>query len=194
MLRRLRERLGRHFWPFALMSAFMTWYAGSKHVVAVWDDAFRDYQADVSTNDWRTVTFAWTPAPGVPGSASAQFWYCDASVFKAGDTNATLTLAGSAAMSARSWVYVAESAPALSNMAWYVKCSYSQGPTVVTNGVYHIACAETNGLALKWVPLGVRVYDGRGVSWRRISPPADVEEPPKSAKTLDVEEVEGGAD
>lgn len=189
----LKRRLGPHWLALTLLGVVCAWYGGSKGVYAQWDEFFRDTSVSVETNEWRTVTFEWTCAPATPPAATANFYTVPLVDLKDDEGEADLTLVGSAAMTALAWSWTAEAGDSPTNYHWYVQCSHSSGPTVVTNGVYHVTCAATNGLTLKWVPVGVRTYDGRGVSWRRMSPPAGAVEPDKPGRST-LEASEGGAE
>lgn len=176
LLKRTRRKLGRNFWPFVLLCAAMTWYAGSKHVLPVaveWDGtAFASPRAEFDTNDWASVTFAWDVAPGLNPTARAVCY----STFP-GQTNvaavADLTNVAAVAMSEKSLTVTSSMVPGgvVTNLLYLMVCAVDS-QTVVTNGVYHVPCADVPG-GLKWVPVGVRIYsDGR-----RLSPGADAVEP-----------------
>lgn len=180
LVSKMKSRLGKNFWPFALFCCALTWYAGSKHVYVSWDSVgFTSPTVTVDTNTWDSVTFAWDTSTGLNPTAQA-VCYCT----YPGQTNiqavADLTNIATVAMSAKTLTVTSSMVPGgnVTNVVYLMVCT-AQTQTVVTNGVFHVPCADT-GTNNVWVPIGVRVYsDG----WR-LSPDASVKEPAKPERLV----------
>lgn len=180
LVAKMRRRLGKNFWPFCLLCCALTWYAGSKHVLATWDTVgFTQTAVTVDTNAWDSVTFTWDTTTGLNPTAQA-LCYCT----YPGQTNiqavADLTNIATVAMSAKTLTVTSSMVPGgnVTNVVYLMLCS-AQTQTVVTNGVFHVPCADT-GTNNVWVPVGVRIYsDGR-----RLSPDASAKEPVKPERLV----------
>lgn len=124
-------------------------------VMIHWDSGFKNYGADINTNDLRKITFKWDYAEWVPEIAKV-----DIKAYNIHIVNPDPTLDRG--------FYVCNNVPItdksvsvymetdITNYCFYVEQSYIPDAPVVTNGVYHIHAVGTNHV---WIPIGLKIFE-----------------------------------
>ena len=138
---------------FAILAILLALYGGSKPtaptVPVVWDDYFADRHYEIATNDPRRISFSWSSPAWMPAAADAvlRAFSRSSGVPPMDGVAVTNVPMAAGAMS----VYMPWDA---TNYAYYVECDWIPGPSVVTNGVYHVRAVKNNE---RITPVGVDV-------------------------------------
>jgi len=143
----------RGFGGFAMLTILLILYGGTKPpdstVPVVWDDYFSDRHYAIDTNDSRRISFSWSTPVWMPSSANAVLHAFSRSVNVPQMDGGVVT---NVPMSANAMsVYMPWE---VTNYAYYVECDWIPGPSVVTNGVYHVRAVKNNE---RITPVGVDI-------------------------------------
>lgn len=170
-----RWRRTPHCVALSSLAAVAIAVGGSKPVrlLVAWDEGLSDDGTAASADDPRMVEFRWRHASWVPAFATVTV---SAAGRPGADGTNGIWVVGTAGVTNRALSAVMPSDA--TNYHYFVSQSYIPDAPVVTNGVFHLQCWGDREV---WTPKGVRVYDGRGGPWRRISPPEGAAEPPGKA-------------
>jgi len=144
--------------------AFVAIMVGGKKppaVMVTWDEYFTSKSAVVDTNDLRRIDFAWGVADGVPPIATATLSAIEVhSVNPDPSSNRLFQVATVPMTNCHMAVQMPTDA---TNYLYWMECSFIPDAPVVTNGVYHLACAGEPGELVTNITCGTWSYFTNGV-------------------------------